>query len=294
MIPTEFPEPARVREITFDSLVREIAFETFGIRFGIGVDDPGLWPRIAPLIPPHSRPCDAKAIDQHFTLISNESGTFTLLYDIRDGQRLGLNQVLTYVASDVDLPMALGMLDDYLRSVIGMRAADRIFIHGGAVAYRDRMIVLPGVALNGKSTLVAALVRAGATYYSDKFIVLDEEGRVHPYASSIPLGDAGVGGNHGRSPGGQIGREPLPVGAIVLTGYLPGAAWDPKPLSPGEGVLALASLAVPVHDRQEEVMGVIRRVFDAAPLVVQSDRDEAEPVAASLLAELDRRPAASN
>jgi len=36
-------------------------------------------------------------------------------------------------------------------------------------------------------------------------------------------------------------------------------------------------------------MRVIRRVFDADPLVIESDRDEAEPLASSLLAELEQR-----
>ena len=40
-------------------------------------------------------------------------------------------------------------------------------------------------------------------------------------------------------------------------------------------------------------MRVIRRVFDADPLVIESDRDEAEPLASSLLAELERQFSAS-
>ena len=33
--------------------------------------------------------------------------------------------------------------------------------------------------------------------------------------------------------GGVAGEEPLPVGAVVVTSYRPGAAWRPQRLSPG-------------------------------------------------------------
>ena len=39
---------------------------------------------------------------------------------------------------------------------------------------RGRAIVIPGRTFSGKSTLVAELVRAGATYYSDEYAVEDE------------------------------------------------------------------------------------------------------------------------
>jgi hypothetical protein len=43
-------------------------------------------------------------------------------------------------------------------------------------------MVLPGKSFAGKTTLVAALVRAGAEYWSDEYAVLDANGDVHPYA----------------------------------------------------------------------------------------------------------------
>ena len=110
---------------------------------------------------------------------------------------------------------------------------------------------MPGAALTGKSTLVAALIRAGATYYSDQFAVLDEQGRVHPYATplALPAFPAPVRppADHDGDQRGLAGEEPLPVGAIVLTSYRPGAEWRPRRLSRGEGALALMSQTVPAH-----------------------------------------------
>ena len=66
--------------------------------------------------------------------------------------------------------------------------------------------------MTGKTTLVKALVEAGATYYSDEFAVLDKEGQVQPYP--VPLS---IRGNNGHpapktpveSRGGQTGVEHL-------------------------------------------------------------------------------------
>ena len=60
-------------------------------------------------------------------------------------------------------------------------------MHAGAVAWRDRGIVIPGRSHSGKTTLVRALVEA-ARYYSDEFAVLDPQGRLHPYP--LPLRSA--------------------------------------------------------------------------------------------------------
>ena len=66
---------------------------------------------------------------------------------------------------------------------------------------------LPGHSFSGKSTLVAALVRAGAVYYSDEFAVLDPDGFVHPYAKALSLDVA----RQVEELGGVAGDEPLPA-----------------------------------------------------------------------------------
>ena len=105
-----------------------------------------------------------------------------------------------------------------MHGCVAFRAPDQIFLHAGAVAYLGRMIVLPAAALTGKSTLVAALVRAGATYYSDQFAVVDEQGRVHPYATPLrdPESRFHRGAYEWQSKPARRGRA-SPGGRIVLT-----------------------------------------------------------------------------
>jgi hypothetical protein len=273
-------------EPAFES-VRELAFETCGVHIGVRANDDRVAVRLPELIPPHSQPCDPGSIEHRFNVTTDDGVTFTVRYDIRDGISARVSDAVSYIASDVDLGLALGLLESYLHSCVGLHAVDRFFVHAGAVGYRDRMIVLPGEALTGKSTLVAALVDAGATYYSDEFAVFDEQGRVHPYATPLRAPGAGQEGD-GRQPV-PAGRDPLPLGAVVVTSYRPGAEWSPRRIPPGEASLALLGLTVPAHERQEQSMRALRRAFEADPLLIASHRGEADQVAPLVLAELERQ-----
>src|SRR5205814_290720 len=101
-----------------------------------------------------------------------------------------------------------------LRLFVAAQAKDRVFVHAGVVAARGGAIVIPGRTFTGKSTLVAALVEAGAAYYSDEYAVLDERGRVHPFAKPISIRGA-HGGRGRRLPvaalGGRAGTRPIKI-----------------------------------------------------------------------------------
>ena len=74
---------------------------------------------------------------------------------------------------------ALILLGGHMMIHVAEHAPEYVFLHAGVVAWEDRALLLPGQSHAGKSTLVAELVRAGATYYSDEFALLDSQGRVH-------------------------------------------------------------------------------------------------------------------
>jgi hypothetical protein len=266
------------------------------VRVGVSTNDARAWARVPEVAPPESRPCDVRAVDHHFSVLTGDDGvTFTVRYDVRDGVPALPVEVASYVASDVDLDLALGLLDTHVSGAIGLRAPDHVFIHAGAVAHQGRMIVMPSAALTGKTTLVAALVRAGGTYYSDKFAVIDARGRVCPYTTPLRLyGDDVVGPRtNGANPAAPTGEDPLPVGAVILTSYRPGADWRPRRLSRGESLVKLISQTVPAQDRPEYSMRALRRLLAAETLVIESDRDEAATLAPRLLDELSRQLSAS-
>jgi hypothetical protein len=257
----------------------EIAFEAYGVCLAVGADTPEILDRIRPLLPPGWRPCPRSAVERRFGIVRNDRGTYALTRNDKD----------LASGDGLELDLVLELLDTQLRLHLGRTAPDTIFIHAGVVAHDGRMIVIPARSFGGKTTLVAALVRAGAIYYSDEFAVIGRDGLVHHYAKPLSLRESGIAQvDHAiESLGGIAGDEPLPLGMIVVTTYKPGAEWNPRQLSPGAGAMALLANAVPAQERPREVMAAISRAADNA-IVLESDRGEADDVAPLLLAELER------
>jgi hypothetical protein len=255
----------------------EIAFEAFEVRVALSANRPELLERLRVLLPPGWRPCSASAVEDRFVLIAHEVGT----YELTANEHI--------VGRGLDLELALTLLESQLRLHLAVTSPHAVFIHAGVVGHADRAIVMPGQSFSGKTTLVAALARAGAIYYSDEFAVIDERGLVRPYAKSVSMrGDGREQTDHSvESLGWTAGSEPLPLGAIVVTRYRPGAEWRPRQLSAGEGAMALLTNAVPARERPAQVMRAVSRAAGDA-IAIESERGEAGEIAPLLLAELDR------
>jgi hypothetical protein len=211
-------------------------------------------------------------VEESFALVTDADGTYQVT---RDDSPL---------MTGVDLEFALMLLDSQLRISVGLSAPGRIFVHAGVVAHEGRAIVLPGLSLSGKTTLVVALIRAGAVYYSDEFAVLDEHGYVHPYAKPLSIRDGDVLQNDrpAESFGALVGDEPLRIGAAIFTRYRPGVEWNPAQLSPGRGALAMLENTLAAIKRSDEAIRAVKRAIDGAVLL-QGERGEAAATAAQLL-----------
>lgn len=219
-------------------------------------------------------------------MLSDEGGRYRF---VRGGSPL---------STGLGLDDALDLLEIQLQIYIGLHAPNRIFVHAGVVAYDGRAIVIPGRSFAGKSTLVFALVRAGADYYSDEFAVIDERGQVHPYAAPLWLRDSPPDRRDGLERfEGRQGSEPLPIGAVVVTNYRAGSEWNPTRVSPGRGVLALLDNALSALARPQEATRFITRALDGA-VVLEGERGEADDVAPRLLkvtfADMQTGPATSD
>jgi hypothetical protein len=148
-------------------------------------------------------------------------------------------------------------------------------------------VLLPGRSFSGKTTLVAAFVRAGATYFSDEFAVLDEHGTVHPYLTRLSIRD-GADDRYNvdvAQLGGVSGTTALPVGAIVMTSYRPGAVWEPRELTPGRAALAVLHNTVAAMTRHDEALPVLHRATSGA-LLLEGDRGEPDALVEDVLARL--------
>ena len=185
-----------------------------------------------------------------------------------------------------NLPRILAALGGDLRAVLSQLTPWRTFVHAGAVGWKGRAILLPGYSGTGKTTLTAALVRAGATLFSDEFAVLDRRGRVHPYPLPLRV-KRGDGPGATRVPveelGGEAGKRPLPVGLILASRFDPDARGPIRRLSPGRGALVLLTHANQARSRSRRVLETVAAAArDATAL--QGPRGEAEAIVDTLLA----------
>jgi hypothetical protein len=259
------------------AVTSELRFEAFGVRVAVTAPAGEPFEHIVAALPPHRRPCQEDRADVEITLLPDAEGEFQV---IKNG---------AVVAGALPLTIAADLVERELRLEVAVRAPAATFVHAGVVAQEGRALVLPGPSFSGKSTLVAALVRAGATYFSDEYAVLDDEGLVHPYARPLAIRSDGV--VHERHAvttlGGAAATDPVRVGAVIVTTYRQGATWHPAPLSPGEAVLALLANTIPARSRPSQSIQAIGRAIEGAVLL-QGERGEGKTLAPLLLESLGR------
>lgn len=256
----------------------EVALDSHGVQVLVRVDTAEELERVVPLLPPGWRPCPPGKVGKIFTIRADPNGAFLLLRDDKQLTNAGLQ-----------FEHALLLLEAQVRAHIALHAPDHIFVHAGVVARGNRALVLPGMSFSGKTTLVAALVREGAVYYSDEFAPLDANGLVHPYARPLSVRD----GQWTRSPqpvaalGGVAGKTPISIGAVVMTSYAPDGRWEPRPLTPGETVIALLSNTVAAQTRPQQAMRHLTQAAGGAA-GFRSPRNDAAELAPQLVALLER------
>lgn len=215
------------------------------------------------------------------------------LYSLRLGGDAGRRGVRRYhllysgirrVARSMDLEEVLGIFESDLRHYVAAWAPRRVFVHAGVVRWHGRTIVLPGRSRAGKSRLVEALVRAGATYYSDEFAVLDRRGHVHAFPKPLSLRR-----DDGSGPmvvpvedlGGRRGSLAAPPALIAFLEYRPSGRWRPRRLSGGAAILELLGHTVPARLRPEICLEALANaVADAS--VLRSARGEADEVLSAI------------
>jgi hypothetical protein len=248
---------------------------SFGVRVGVRVSDAGALSEAVRRLPPGVVPSPEPRVQRLYSLVVGGPGA-----------RPGLRRMhLVYanarlVLRTADAEQAMAALESHVRLYVAERARRLIFVHAGVVGWKGRALLLPGRSHSGKSRLVQALVRAGATYYSDEYAVLDGRGRVQPFPAALSIREEG-GTPARRVPaaelGGHAGLPSLPVGLVVVSPYVRGARLRLRRASTGAGALALLAHCVPARRRPTEVMARLSKAVRAADvrIGVRGDADDA-------------------
>jgi hypothetical protein len=183
----------------------------------------------------------------------------------------------------------LELMESVVHHAVAQAARRRLFVHAGVVAWNGRAIVIPGRTMTGKSTLVAALTRAGAEYYSDEFAVLDGAGLVRPYAKRLSLRRP-AGAPERPLPeelGGRRGHAPVPLGLVVVTRHQRGRRWQPRPISQAEAMMALFANTVLARVRPRYALATLKRAVDGCG-GIEGPRGSADEAAHGILSRLER------
>jgi hypothetical protein len=259
------------------------SLRSYGLRIGIRSNDRAALERVCQHLPQQWERVSLPIVDRVYSILVDGSGPranlrrFNLLYadHVRIERAIDLDSVFARFESD-------------LRIFVAEFARHRVFVHAGVVGWKGRAIVVPGRSYSGKSTLVAELVRAGASYYSDEYAVFDSRGRVHPFSKPIELRQPG---EYQQSRievsdlGGQSGTKPLAVGMVLMTEFKEGARWRPRKLTSGRAVLEMLFNTVSARRDPERALTTLQRVAEQAE-VWKGVRGQATEVVPAMLARM--------
>ncbi|MDB4908542.1 MAG: hypothetical protein JWO05_3326 [Gemmatimonadetes bacterium] len=253
-------------------------FASNGVVVGVRANDASVLRRLRECLPPDVTHVASEGAVSWFSLLRvPRDSRGRVRFELRAGGRL--------LHRGYRLSPLVPELDSAIRLEVGLRAADRLFVHAGVVGWRGNAIVLPGASGTGKTSLVSALLRAGATYYSDEYALLDETGAVYPYARPLSVRQGSVRRLLRRPEadlGAQVGVAPLPVKFIVHTTHHAGGRWEPRLLPPGRSALAMFSHTLAARERSSFALSVLSRAAHGA-ISWEGERGDAAATAAALL-----------
>jgi hypothetical protein len=258
----------------------ELVFESYGVKVKLEATSPELLKEAErtarKALLDRIRILETREAEHSFGFTSDEAGT---LYLFQNGER---------VSSDDLRTRFFKFFNSLLRIVVAEHARDRVFIHAGVVAWKGRAIVIPANSFQGKTTLVAELVRNGAEYYSDEYAVLDENGMVHPFPRDLSVRDSQF---HERDVpvselGGKTGFDPIPIGAVLLTEYAEDGEWNPEQLTVGQGIMEIIPHTIPRNFNTKFSLKVLNTAVTDA-IILKSPRGDAGEFAIKLLSFFD-------
>ena len=268
--------------------------DVLGLTFEVQAEDPRLCSYVESLYAAFPGP--GRAAHRYALHDGAAEGTPSELWFDRD--RVG-------EAQDTDALVAM-LVHDLNRRALG--GSDHLVLHAGGVEHDGFGLVFPGAMEAGKTTLTAALVRAGFGYLTDEAVAIDRENlRIHPYPKPLSI-DRGAWplfpeleprvdlatdaykADQWQVPPADIRADPLgepcAVSVIVFTRYEDGIETSIEPLRRGEALVELAKNTYRFDAQGSAALDVLAELVRPAACyrLTSGDLDAAIAAATDLLA----------
>jgi hypothetical protein len=178
---------------------------------------------------------------------------------------------------------AIGLVPDLIRvldEAVLQRLTTLRAVHAGTVLWGERALLLPGGTHAEKSSLVAELLRHGATYFSDEYALIDSDGLVHPYPWPLLVRN----GRPEQVPilpsecNASVGEAPAPVGWILSLQYLSGCTWSVAAITQSEALLTLLRNTPHILAESPEMVRVFERAVTGATCYAGHRNEAADAV----------------
>lgn len=269
---------------------RQFSFQSYGVKVGIRAEsEPVLGmieSRIGEILPFEIESIEASE-SEHFLDVKVKNGEFEIY---KEGE-LVVGTAGADAASEAEkAEIFFNFINSQIRLIIAEYAVGKVFLHAGAVGWKQRALIFPGNSFAGKSSLVAALIKRGALYYSDEYAVLDENGLVSPFPKTLSL--RGIKNDYAQversaeSLGGATGVEPIRVGLVLISQYdkeiKNEKAFAPEILSAGQGMLEIMAHALPVRYNPKFTVETLYKISSRA-IIAKCRRGEAERFSSLLI-----------
>lgn len=253
------------------------AFNSFGVKIGIESNNESLLERIISALP--------GIIPQMY--YEEFEGETEHTYRFQIGENIvRFDKDEEFYADNESEEIVLNYFFGRLRLTIAEFAIGKVFIHSGVVGLNGEAILLPGNSFSGKTTLVSALIKKGAHYYSDEYAVIDENGLNFPFPKTLSV--RGITDKYKQfevdpeSIGAKIGYKPIPIRAVFLTEFEEGAKWQPDVLTPGNGILEILPNVISMRINPEFTLQVLNIIANRA-IIAKSKRGDSLQAANFLL-----------
>ena len=250
----------------------QVEIDAFGVKIGIFSNDRQLLEKIKNILP--------LVIPDNLLFVTDQNPEHTFKLE-----RLNNSDQITVYKNDENLfnytdgESLIEYLSSQIRITVAEFAESKVFIHAGAVGWKDSAIIIPGTSFSGKTTLVSELIKAGAVYYSDEYAVLDEDGYLHPYPKMLSM--RGIIDDFQQvdtAPevfGARIGIQPIPVKMILITQFKKNGRWKPQIMNTGEGLMEVLKHTIPIRLKPEFVLNVLKKTASRA-IIAKSKRGDAK------------------